>query len=253
MIFRRRRSDSPSTPTSPSSAVSPDELEEYEDEDQYDEADLAEADADELGSGDSPVEYEDEWAELDASRDWREDGPFDVHEIDLEVDEVDRIDLGALIVTPEPGVGLQLVVDPATGQATTLRVVAAADAVMEVRLLAAPAKSGFVSELRRRLIEQTKAEKGRHQLLAGPFGTEIRRVVRMAQEDGVEASRQVRDWLVAGPRWVLQARLLGRAAADTKAKGPAAELEEFFRNLIVRRGESAQVPGSAIALTPPEA
>jgi hypothetical protein len=249
VIFRRRRSDSPTSPISPTSAVSPDEL---EDDDRYDEADLAEADPDELGSADWPVEYEDEWAELDASRDWREDGPFDVQEIDLDVDEVDRIDLGALIVTPEPGMGLQLVVDPAVGQATTLRVVAAADATMEVRLLAAPAKPGFAAELRRRLIEQTEAEKGRHQLLAGPFGTEIRRVVKVAQEDGSEASRQVRDWLVAGPRWVLQARLLGRAAADTKAKGPAAELEEFFRNLIVRRGESAQVPGSAIGLTPPE-
>jgi hypothetical protein len=246
-VIFRRRSDSPTSPLTPESAGSPDDSEPWEETDPLDPADQVESD-----SPVSPVEYEDEWAELDASQDWRQDGPFDVHEIDLDADEVDRIDLGALIVTPEPGMGLQLVVDPAVGQATMLRVVAAADAAMEVRLLAAPVKPGFTAEVRRRLIEQTTAEKGRHQLLAGPFGTEIRRVVKMAQEDGSETNRQVRDWLVAGPRWLLQARLLGRAAADTKAKGPAAELEEFFRNLIVRRGESAQVPGSPIALTPPQ-
>jgi hypothetical protein len=57
---------------------------------------------------------------------------------------------------------------------------------------------------------------------------------------------------VPGPRWLLHAQLGGRAALDTAGQGSAAELEEFFRNLIVRRGDEALVPGAAVTLRPPE-
>ena len=43
---------------------------------------------DELDEADDSEDDLDEWERLDASRDWREDGPFDISEVDLDADEV---------------------------------------------------------------------------------------------------------------------------------------------------------------------
>jgi len=48
------------------------------------------------------------------SQDWREEGPFDIDEVDLEADGVPRLDLGALIVTPEDDMQIQIIADAAT-------------------------------------------------------------------------------------------------------------------------------------------
>ena len=57
---------------------------------------------------------EDEDEQPGTSRlDWRADGPFDSEEVDLTDDGVARIDLGAVIVTPWEGLGLQLQVNEA--------------------------------------------------------------------------------------------------------------------------------------------
>ena len=59
-------------------------------------------------------------AEWDAAFD-REEGPFDISEVDLDDDDVARLDFGALVATPFPGMQLQLQVnrEANTGQATT--------------------------------------------------------------------------------------------------------------------------------------
>jgi hypothetical protein len=196
-------------------------------------------------------ELQDEWLELDLSRDWREDGPFDIEEVDLDADEVNRVDLGALIVTPQPGLKIQLAVDAKAKTATTLIVAAAADALLQLRVLAAPASRGYTAEVRATLEEEATAAGGTSTLAEGPFGTELRRIVKVAAPDGSTGSAPLRDWLVEGPRWLLHAQLGGRAALDVNAQGPAAELEEFFRNLVVRRGAEAIVPGNPVSLRPP--
>jgi hypothetical protein len=203
-------------------------------------------------SPDSPAEPADRWEALDLSRDWREDGPFDIDEVDLDADEVKRLDLGALIVTPEPGLKIQLVVDQKTKSATTLTVHSDKSA-LEVTVLAAPGSTGFTAEWRERLLAETPASKGKASPAKGPFGTELRWTLITTDDDGKETRRPRRDWFAEGPRWLLWARLQGEAATDVDNRGPAAELEEFFRNLIVRRGETALIPGTPVSLHPPEA
>ena len=50
---------------------------------------------------------EEKWAEIDEFFD-RYEGPFDIDEVDLDEDDVQRIDLGALVVTPFEEMQLQL-------------------------------------------------------------------------------------------------------------------------------------------------
>jgi hypothetical protein len=49
---------------------------------------------------------------------------------------------------------------------------------------------------------------------------------------------------------VLNVRFIGDAAIDSDNKGTARALEEFVRNIIVRRGDAAMAPGAILPLTP---
>ena len=53
----------------------------------------------------------------------REDGPFDIDEVDLDADDVERIDFGSLIVTPFENMQMQIQLDQTTGAVQSLLVV----------------------------------------------------------------------------------------------------------------------------------
>ncbi len=267
MIFRRKKTTEPSSPDSPD--ITDETLDDVDlaDEAGDDTSDVAEPvdddsdaaddsddddddDEDDNAADDAPAE--DPWQALDASQDWRDDGPFDYDEVDLEDDPVARLDLGSLIVTPAPGVELQIVADPDTGQGMAL-VAMTSTSALQVTLLAAPSSPGFATDVRDEMIAETMQMGGNVELAEGPFGTELRRVVPATDGEGNEGFAPLRDWFAQGPRWLLNARLMGAAAQDVKGTGEAAGLEDFFRNLIVRREDGAMVPGQVITLTIPTA
>ncbi|MDR1265465.1 MAG: DUF3710 domain-containing protein [Propionibacteriaceae bacterium] len=192
----------------------------------------------------------DQWEALDRSQDWRQDGPFDITEVDLGADDIGRLDLGALIVTPEPDLKVQIVLDPKTKTAASLIVVGPPGS-LQVQVLAAPDDPGFAAEQRERLLAEAEAAEAPLELVAGPFGTELRGLSAVVETGGAAVGQPVRQWLIAGPRWLLSARLSGRAALDLLDAGPAGELEEVLRNLVVRRGDVALVPGTPVPLRPP--
>jgi hypothetical protein len=194
----------------------------------------------------------DDWQQYDVSQDWRADGPFDIDEVDLSVDEVERIDLGAVIITPEKGMSIKLVANAQTNQVLHLVVENGPQSSIQVTVLAAPAAQDYRAQLRRDIIAGTDNAKVVEQV-KGPFGTELRRVVAVTDPQGREGLAPMRDWLIAGPRWVLNVRLFGQAAVDTTNQGSAGALKEFVHNLVVRRGETAMAPGAVVALTAPTA
>ncbi|MDR0488861.1 MAG: DUF3710 domain-containing protein [Propionibacteriaceae bacterium] len=195
----------------------------------------------------------DEWVAFDLSRDWREDGPFDLDEVDLSADDEDvtRIDLGSLIITPEPDMALKLVVDPATHKVLHLVVENTPTSAVQVTVYAAPALPGYTGELRTTLIEESENMKS-FDIVEGPFGTEVRRILTLTDDQGKKVVSTIRDWFIAGPRWVLGVRLLGEAALDIDGTGASANLKEFVHNIIVRRGDTAMAPGAVVPLTPKE-
>ena len=196
-----------------------------------------------------PEEEQDEWAKFDLSQDWRADGPFDIDEVDLSADEVTRLDLGALILTPERGMNIKLVANADTKEILHVVVENGPQSALQLTVFAAPSTGNYCARVRKEIIAGTQNAKVIEQV-KGPFGTELRRVLTVSDDKGNEGFAPVRDWLLSGPRWVLNARLVGQAALDTEAKGPAAQLEEFVHNIIVRRGDAAMVPGAVIPLQP---
>jgi len=205
---------------------------------------------DEDDEDDEAVEELDQWVQFDLSQDWREDGPFDIDEVDLSADDVERIDLGAVIITPEKGMTIKLVADATTQQVMHVLVEHGPQAAVQITVFAAPADgSDYCAEIRQDIIDHTDNAKV-IEMVEGPFGTELRRVLAVTDDQGREGFAPLRDWLVAGPRWVLDVRLIGQAALDGDNKGVAAVFEEFVHNIVVRRGDQAMVPGTVVPLKP---
>ncbi len=213
------------------------------DEGEFEDGDL---DADELAAED---EVSEDFAD---PVDWRSDGPFDADEVELSGDSVTRVDLGALVITPWDGLGLQLQVTEAT------RAVQAVTAVwknsgLEVALFAAPASGGLADELREDVVEEAEQAGGNAELAEGPFGSEVRRVLPQDGPGGEQLFHVSRIWFAEGPRWLLRGTLLGEAALGDADAPLVSPFVEFFRNLVVRRGDKPMVPGELIPMTLPEA
>ncbi|MFT4108023.1 DUF3710 domain-containing protein [Propionicimonas sp.] len=209
------------------------------------------AEAEEADLEEAEDALDEEEAEAAEVVDWRADGPFDAEEVELGDDQVTRIDLGSLIVTPWEGLGLQLQVNEAT------RAVQAVTAVwrnsgLEVALFAAPASGGLADELREDVVEEAEQGGGTATLADGPFGAEVRRVLPQEGAGGEQLFHVSRIWFAEGPRWLLRGTLLGEAAIGDAEAPLVSPFVEFFRNLVVRRGGKPMVPGELIPMTLPE-
>jgi hypothetical protein len=165
--------------------------------------------------------------------DIRAEGPFDSTELDQELLEAeDRIDLGALVITGLPGMELRLQVDEQSGQVQAVLLVLE-DSALELRAFAAPKKSGIWSEVRREIAAEASRMGGTATETEGPFGTELVLVVPVEDPEGQIFSQTSRVIGVDGPRWLLRATLLGRAAVEPDAAPP---MEQALRNVVVVRG-----------------
>ena len=216
-----------------------------------DDLEAAEDEADLLLEEEDAADETDEPDDEDAV-DWRADGPFDSEEVELGGDEVTRIDLGAVIVTPWDGLGLQLQVNEAS-QAVQAVTAVWKNSGLEVALFAAPASGGLADELREDVVEEAEQGGGSATVADGPFGAEVRRVLPQEGPGGEQLFHVSRIWFAEGPRWLLRGTLLGEAAIGGADAPLVAPFAEFFRNLVVRRGSKPMVPGELIPMKLPEA
>lgn len=233
MFGRNRRAATPDEPVEPDEAV----LDETEESVEFDAEEL-----DEEALADEGLDL--------VSFDDREDGPFDIDEVELGDDEVQRIDLGTLILTPWPGLNLQLQVQEATKQVQAVTGIWRKSGI-ELTLFAAPASGGLAAEQQEELAEQAQAAGGSAEVAAGPFGPELRRILPQTGPNGEQLFHVSRVWFAEGPRWLLRGTLLGEAAlpdGDAKAR----PFVEFFRNLVVRRGTKPMVPGDLLTMDLPK-
>ncbi|TDT33234.1 DUF3710 domain-containing protein [Naumannella halotolerans] len=191
------------------------------------------------------------WAELDQG-DFRDEGPFDIDEVDLTDDPVERIDLGSLIITPFKGAELRLNVLENTRKVVSV-LIAKDDSALELSVFAAPNSGGMWADVRTKLIEETERAGGSVKLVEGPFGTELRRLLPAKGPKGEQGVQPSRTWMAQGPRWALRGVLYGRAAlAEDLEADPVAPFFDAFRDVIVRRGEGPQRAGEVLAMSLPE-
>ncbi|MDO5736337.1 MAG: DUF3710 domain-containing protein [Propionibacteriaceae bacterium] len=191
-----------------------------------------------------------QWEAWDAAFD-REDGPYDVDEVDLDADDVKRLDLGTLILTPFDKMNLQLQVDKAKEKVQAL-LISDGTSAMEVAVFAGPTRSSMLSEIRDEIIKATTAAEGAVELVAGPFGAELRRRLPVTTPEGKPATHMSRTWLCSGPGWVLRGVVMGKAALEPDNEEADSAMWEFFSNLVVRRGPQPAAPGSVLLMDIPQ-
>ena len=178
----------------------------------------------------------------------RAEGPFDSTEVDADVLEAeDRINLGALVITGQPGMELRLQVDEQSGQVQAILLVLE-DSALELRAFAAPKRTGIWSEVRREIAAEASRMGGTATETEGTFGTELVLVVPVEDPDGQIFSQTSRVIGVDGPRWLLRATVLGRAAVEPDAAPP---MEETLRNTIVVRGNEPMAVRESLPLQLP--
>lgn len=181
----------------------------------------------------------------------REEGPFDISEVDLDADDVRRLDFGALVVTPFEGMSMQLQAEREHRRVQAI-IVGDGESALEVAVFAGPTKESMLAEIREDITETTVKQRGQIQLVEGPFGTELRRVVPVKDPEGRSAMHVSRTWIVSGPGWVLRGVLLGKAALEPANEDAQLALFEFFSNLVVRRDSAPAAPGKVIYLEVPK-
>jgi hypothetical protein len=159
----------------------------------------------------------------------------------------DRIDLGALVITGMPGMELRLQVDEQSNEVQAVLLVLE-DSALELRAFAAPKSSGIWSEVRREIAAEATRMGGTASETEGPFGTELVLVVPVEDPEGQIFSQTSRVIGVDGPRWLLRATVLGRAAVEPEAAPP---MEQSLRNVVVVRGSEPMAPRESLALRLP--
>jgi hypothetical protein len=179
----------------------------------------------------------------------RAEGPFDSSEVDPAIlTGDDRIDMGSLVITGLPGMELRLQVDEATGDVQAVLLVLE-DSALELRAFAAPKTSGIWTEVRREIAAEATRMGGTASETEGPFGTELVLVVPVEDPEGQIFSQTSRVIGIDGPRWLLRATVLGRAAVEPDAAPP---LEQSLRNVVVVRGNEPMAPRESLVMRLPE-
>lgn len=177
-------------------------------------------------------------------------GPFDADELPAAVADVERVDLGSLLVTGTPGRELRLQVDEKSGVVQSALLVGE-DGALELRAFAAPRNGDLWGEVRPQLAEDVARRGGTTTEREGRWGAELLCQLGVNLPDGQSGTQVSRIIGVNGPRWLLRATLLGRPAVDGEV---AAAWEDTLSTIVVRRGEGAMPVGEALPLTlPPQA
>src|SRR4051794_14939247 len=174
-------------------------------------------------------------------------GPWDVD--DLDDDEAQRLDLGALRV-PVPD-GCEVRVDMQDEQVVAATVVDGRSA-LQIHAFAAPRSEGIWDEVRQEIADSLRSGGGSAEESDGPFGRELRaRIPSVEPGQGQMQGQQLqpaRFLGVDGPRWFLRGLMTGAASTDPNQ---ARTLETVFSGVVVVRGGEAMAPRELLPLRLP--
>lgn len=177
-------------------------------------------------------------------REVRADGPWDAREKDVS-DDPDYLDFGSLLIRGRVGFNLQVPTDDDQGTIGSI-VLVTEDSGLELRAFADARSGGLWADVAEILTTSAEHLDGTVETVEGPFGTELHIRVPMTTPDGQEGFQPSRVVGIEGPRWMLRATFLGRAALEPDDDGV---LMQALRDVVVVRGDDPRAPRDPLLLT----
>lgn len=176
-------------------------------------------------------------------------GPWDVSELDPDkpAHTAARLDLGGLRIRPAAGMKVQMQVEQATGKATSVLLVGESAAV-QLMVIAASKSKPLWPQTRRALQSDADRKGGSATEGDGPWGPVLRMTIPATTADGKKGVQPSVVLGIDGPRWMLRATMIGRAATD---QGVMNQMMGIVQDSVVVRGDVPMAPGEMIGLTPP--
>lgn len=174
----------------------------------------------------------------------KENGPWDISEVDS---EVKRIDLGSIKLPGVNGLQFRIEANAQTKQPVGVTVLSDGSA-MTLSPFAAPKSGGLWDDERQEITESITSQGGSADDVPGIFGREIIARVPAKNADGKSGFMPLRFAGFEGNRWYLRISFSGKAAFDKEA---ASELEAILKDVVVDRGQEAKAPREVLPIVLP--
>lgn len=181
--------------------------------------------------------------------DERPEGPYDITEVDTRDFSKGYMDLGTIKVPMRKKVSYRLEQEQAKQKVFAVSAVYE-NSTLQIQAFAAPRSGGQWDEIRDEMYQQNKSAKGAKVTTeAGEFGDEL--LIRIPAElpDGRKGERIARFLGIDGPRWMIRAMIMGKAAMN---QSEATMLYDILKNTIIDRGDQPLPARQMLELTPPE-
>jgi len=172
-------------------------------------------------------------------------GPQDID--DFVEDGYARLDIGSLYLPAADGLELRLQVDESS-QEVRAALLASNEGAVELRAFAAPRNGDLWADVRPKIAADFAQRGGTASERDGRWGPELVCQLTVKTPDGQTATQPSRIIGINGPRWMLRATLLGRAAID---ESQAHAWEEVIQRTVVSRGSQAMPVGAELPLRVP--
>lgn len=181
--------------------------------------------------------------------DERPDGPFDLSEVETRDFSKGYMDLGTIKVPMRKKVSYRLEQEQAKQKVFAVSAVHE-NSTLQIQAFAAPRSGGQWDDIRSEMYEQNKSAKGAKVTIeAGEFGDEL--LIRLPAKlpDGRKGERIARFLGIDGPRWMIRAMIMGKAAMN---QDEATILYDILKNTVIDRGDQPLPARQMLELTPPE-
>ncbi len=163
-------------------------------------------------------------------------------------DEIDRLDLGALLIEPADGAELRLQVDETSGVVQSV-MLAGESGALEFAVFAAPRGGSLWTEVRPEIVADLTSRGAEVTEVEGKYGAELQVRAQVQLPDGQVGIQDTRIVGINGPRWMLRASFLGDPARDPEA---AAAWEARLAHIVVDRGDQAMPVGTPLPVHLPD-
>jgi hypothetical protein len=167
-------------------------------------------------------------------------GPWDSSDLNA---PKDLVDFGSVLFVPNPSVGVRADIEE-----NSQRVVAISfdykESVLQIQAFASSKGSSLWDEVVEDIFSSLSSQDVITEKVPGPYGAEIHAELPVSNGK----TQKVRMFGFSGKRWLLRGTISGAAITDPEQR---AELEDVFRGLVVRRGETPLPPREILPLELP--